>query len=130
LLTKNEPEVKTMKSTITLFGIANCDTVKKARKWLSEQNIDHTFHDFKTAGIPAELSDWMTQLGWESLLKKTGTTWRNLPDTDKQDLDAIKALTLMQTHYNLIKRPLLVANNQVILAGFKEVDWANMMIKQ
>lgn len=109
----------------TLYGIANCDTVKKARKWLSEQNIDHRFHDFKTAGIPAELSDWMTQLGWEGLLKKTGTTWRNLPENDKQDLDATKALSLMNTHYNLIKRPLLVADGQVVVAGFKEADWAS-----
>ncbi len=113
-----------------LYGIANCDTVKKGRKWLSEQHIDYTFHNFKTAGVPAELSDWMSQLGWEGLLKKTGTTWRNLPESDKQELDAAKALSLMNTHYNLIKRPLLVADGKVVLAGFNEADWEEMLKQQ
>jgi Spx/MgsR family transcriptional regulator len=117
-----------MKPTYTLYGIANCDTVKKARKWLTEQQVDYTFYDFKTAGIPSELSDWMSQLGWEGLLKKTGTTWRNLSENDKQALDATKALTLMQTHYNLIKRPLLVADGKVLLAGFKEAEWQSALM--
>jgi Spx/MgsR family transcriptional regulator len=117
-----------MKPIYTLYGIPNCDTVKKARKWLTERHIDYIFHDFKTVGIPAELSDWMTQLGWEALLKKTGTTWRNLPESDKQELDVSKALPLMQTHYNLIKRPLVVANGQIVLTGFKESEWEQKLV--
>jgi arsenate reductase len=117
-----------MSTTYTLYGIANCDTVKKARKWLAAQQIEYIFHDFKTAGTPTELSDWMTQIGWEGVLKKTGTTWRTLPENDKQALDATKALTLMQTHYNLIKRPLLVADGKVLLAGFKEAEWQQRLL--
>lgn len=107
----------------TLYGIANCDTVKKSRKWLDEKDIHYQFHDFKVAGTPAELSDWIQTLGWEKLLKKTGTTWRNLADSDKQALNNEKVLLLMQTHYNLIKRPLLVQHGNILLMGFKEADW-------
>ncbi|MCI4411201.1 MAG: ArsC family reductase [Thiotrichales bacterium] len=117
-----------MHKTYTLYGITNCDTVKKARKWLGEHHIDYVFHDFKSAGTPSELAEWVATLGWEAVLKKTGTTWRNLPETDKQNLDNNKALHLMQQHYNLIKRPLLVnADKKVLLTGFKENEWQSTL---
>jgi arsenate reductase len=116
-----------MSTAYRLYGIANCDTVKKARNWLALHGFDYQFHDFKTAGIPHELQDWLAQLGWEKLLKKTGTTWRNLPELERTNLDSHRALILMQQHYNLIKRPLLIKDKQVLLTGFKEIEWSKTL---
>lgn len=113
---------------IQLYGIANCDTVKKARKWLAEQQIDYTWHDFKKE-MPSEtqIHDWADQLGWQGLLKKTGTTWRQLPEDTRSAIDEASALSLMQAHYNLLKRPLLLKNGRIIKAGFKEADWQDLL---
>ena len=116
-----------MSTAYRLYGIANCDTVKKARNWLALHELDYQFHDFKTAGIPPELQAWVAQLGWEKLLKKTGTTWRNLPESERTPLDSHRALILMQQHYNLIKRPLLTKDKQVLLTGFKEIEWTKTL---
>lgn len=111
-----------------LYGIPNCDTVKKARKWLSEQAISVEFIDFKkqTPSIQ-QLTQWSHQLGWQILLKKTGTTWRNLPEDERNDLDEAKAIDLMHQHSNLIKRPLLLEGSRVLLAGFKQAEWEKQL---
>ncbi len=104
---------------IMLYGIRNCDTVKKARAWLDDRKIEYGFHDFKTAGITAEhLLGWCRELGWETLLNRAGTTFRKLPETEKHGLDERKAVELMLKQPSMIKRPLLDLGKQK-LAGFK-----------
>lgn len=101
-----------------LYGIKNCDTVKKARAWLEAHGVDYTFHDYKVAGIDAErLGRWAQQAGWETLLNRAGTTFRKLPEGDKTDLNESKALRLMQAQPSLIKRPVL-ERGSLLLVGF------------
>ncbi|WP_426264726.1 ArsC family reductase [Sphingomonas sp. PWP1-2] len=103
----------------TVYGIPNCDTVKKARIWLANHDVAYDFHDYKMAGVPeAELRGWVDRLGWETLLNRAGTTFRKLPDADKTDLDAEKAIALMLANPSTIKRPVLV-QGETLLAGFK-----------
>lgn len=110
--------------TITLYGIPNCDTVKKARAWLDGRGIAHAFHDYKKAGADAgKLAEWCAAAGWDKVLNRGGTTFRKLPDADKADLDAGKAVALMLAHPSCIKRP-IVEHPGGILVGFKEADWA------
>ncbi len=105
--------------TITMFGIKNCDTIKKARKWLDAQDVDYAFHAYKTAGIDAaHLEDWIGRVGWEVLLNRAGTTFRKLPDADRADLDAAKATALMLAQPSMIKRPVL-DTGETLLVGFK-----------
>ena len=105
--------------TITIYGIKNCDTMKKARAWLDEQGVAYAFHDYKTAGIDAaRLKQWAGKLGWEVLLNRAGTTFRKLSDAEKADIDEAKALTLMQAQPSLIKRPVLDADG-TLLVGFR-----------
>ena len=93
---------------VTIYGIKNCDTMKKARAWLDEHGVAYDFHDYKTAGIERErLERWSKKVGWETLLNRAGTTFRKLPDKDKQTLDAGKAMTLMLAQPSMIKRPVL-----------------------
>lgn len=109
--------------TIQLYGIPNCDTVKKARKWLDAQSIDYDFHDYKKEGAdPARLASWSDAVGWEVLLNKRGTTFRKLDDEAKADIDREKAIALMAEHPSMIKRP-VVEYAGAILVGFKEEDW-------
>lgn len=105
--------------TVTLYGIPNCDTVKKARNWLADAGVDYMFHDYKKAGIDeASLRRWAGEVGWEKLLNKAGTTFRKLPDADKADIDADKAVALMLAHPSMIKRP-VVEGAGGLLVGFK-----------
>lgn len=105
--------------TITLYGIRNCDTVKKARTWLDGHKISYDFHDYKTAGIDAgRLQRWCKELGWEALLNRAGITFRKLPETERQDLDQGKAIALMLAQPSMIKRPVLDLRTQR-LVGFK-----------
>ena len=105
--------------TITLYGIPNCDTVKKARTWLDQHDVAFAFHDYKKAGIDREhLAAWSKKVGWETLLNRAGTTFRNLPDADKADLDAGKAIDLMLAQPSMIKRPVLDLGDRT-LVGFK-----------
>ena len=91
---------------ITLYGIKNCDTVKKARKWLEETGVDHKFHDFRKDGFDETLVSRLEgALGWEALLNTRGTTWRKLDDADKADMNTGKAISLMAAHDAIIKRP-------------------------
>ena len=105
--------------TITMFGIKNCDTMKKARAWLDEHGVAYAFHDYKTAGIDtARLNDWIDRVGWEVLLNRAGTTFRKLPEADRADLDAEKAIALMLAQPSMIKRPVL-DTGKTLLVGFK-----------
>lgn len=104
---------------VTLYGIKNCDTMKKARTWLDDHDIAYQFHDYKTAGADRTLlEDWAKQAGWEVLLNRAGTTFRALPDTGKTGLNEKKAIALMTANPSMIKRPVLIAGSK-ILVGFK-----------
>ena len=109
----------------TLYGIPNCDTVKKSRAWFDEHKHPYTFHDFKKQGVPEQaLSTWIAAIGWEALVNKKGTTWRKLDaDTQARVNDAASAHALMLTHPSVIKRP-VVAREQRITVGYVPQDWA------
>lgn len=103
----------------TLFGIPNCDTVKRARDWLAAHSVKYAFHDYKKAGIDrALLEGWVTEHGWEVVLNRAGTTFKKLPDSDKANLDACKAVELMIAQPSMIKRPILDVGDRRIV-GFK-----------
>lgn len=109
---------------ITLYGIPNCDTVKKARTWLSEKGVEHAFHDYKKSGIDtAHLTKWCEALGWEKVLNRAGTTFKTLPDSDKANLDQAKAIALMLEQPSMIKRP-IVDHPGGLLIGFKADEWS------
>ncbi|MEQ1725974.1 MAG: ArsC family reductase [Sphingopyxis sp.] len=113
-----------MNRTITLYGIANCDTVKKARAWLDARGAVYAFHDYKKAGIDADtLTRWAGEVGWEVLLNRAGTTYRKLPDGDKVALDAAKAIALMVAQPSMIKRP-VVTGVGALQVGFKPEIYA------
>jgi arsenate reductase len=102
-----------------MFGIRNCDTIKKARVWLETRGIAYVFHDYKTAGIDeARLRAWVDEHGWETILNRAGTTFRALPDADKQGIDTDKAVALMLANPSMIKRPVLDLGSRRIV-GFK-----------
>ena len=104
---------------IDVYGIPNCDTVKKARKWLEAEGRDYTFHDYKKEGVDAgKLVGWTDAVGWEVLLNKRGTTFRKLDDAEKEGIDREKAIALMVAHPSMIKRPVLEAGDRIIV-GFK-----------
>jgi Spx/MgsR family transcriptional regulator len=111
-----------------LYGIPNCGTVKKARVWLDEHGVDYEFHDFKKQGVTqALLAGWMKQVGWQRLLKKTGPTWGQLPDTVKASItDDASALALMLEKPNVIKRPVLERKGKVLATGFNETEYENL----
>jgi len=110
---------------ITIYGIKNCDTMKKARAWLEKHGVDYAFHDYKTAGIERErLQRWEKKVGWATLLNRAGTTFRKLPDKDKNGLDADKAMALMLREPSMIKRPVLEAGGGKVLVGFKPEVYA------
>ncbi len=101
-----------------LFGISNCDSVKKAKKWLIENNIEFEFYDYKKQGVPEEkLKKWIKQVGWEILLNKRGTTWRKLNDTVKDSVDEKSAFRIMMENPSIIKRPVFEIEHE-ILVGF------------
>jgi arsenate reductase len=105
--------------TITIYGIKNCDTMKKARAWLDGHGVAYDFHDYKTEGISKEkLKRWCDEFGWETLLNRAGTTFRKLPDADKEGLNEGRAIALMLAQPSMIKRPVLEAGGR-LLVGFK-----------
>lgn len=109
---------------IKLYGIPNCSTVKKARAWLAQHGHEVIFHDYKKTPITLEqLAAWEAHMGWETLLKKTGTTWRALPDELKAELSRDKVLHLLHDHPNLIRRPIIELADGRILAGFVEAEY-------
>jgi len=111
--------------TITLYGITNCDTVKRARAWLAEQGVDYAFHDFKKSGVPADrLARWMGAAGWERLLNRQGTTWRKLDDEEKQAVtDEASARALMLRQPSVIKRPVVEWGDGSLTVGFSPAEW-------
>lgn len=112
--------------TITLYGISNCDTVKKARAWLAEHHADVSWHDFKKQGVPeAQIDAWLKAVGWEKLVNRQGTTWRKLPDEDKAAVvDAASARELMLRQHSVIKRPVVEWHNGQVTVGFSEALFA------
>ena len=108
---------------LTVYGIPNCDTVKRARGWLDARPVAYRFHDYKKSGVDeAALARWSDARGWEMLLNRAGTTFRKLDEADKVDLDRAKALRLMAAHPSLIKRP-VVEGTDVLLVGFDPAAW-------
>lgn len=114
---------------LTLYGIPNCDTVKKARTWLDAQQVPYHVHDYKKQGIDREkLDHWLTQVPWEKLLNRAGTTWRKLPDEQKSRVtDATSAADFLQNNTSAIKRPLLENEAGVVVAlGFSEPEYRTL----
>jgi len=113
---------------ITLYGIPNCDTMKKARKWLDTNKIDYQFHDYKKAGVPEkQLKQWIKQLGWEILLNKRGTTWRKLDESIKDSVDEKTAIQIMLDNPSIIKRPVIDIHGE-IMAGFSEQNYKTALL--
>ncbi len=112
---------------ITLYGIPNCDTVKRARAWLSEQGVEHAFHDFKKAGVPPERLDrWLAGVGWERLVNRQGTTWRKLDEPTKAGVtDAQSARALLLVQPSVIKRPVVEWADGEVTVGFDAAQWAS-----
>lgn len=110
-----------------LYGIRNCDTMKKARAWLDARRVAYTFHDYKTEGITRErLEAWVGEHGWEKVLNRAGTTFRKRPDAEKAGLDAEKAIALMLAQPSMIKRPVLDLGSRR-LVGFDEAAWSTVL---
>jgi Spx/MgsR family transcriptional regulator len=112
--------------TITVYGITNCDTVKKARKWLAEHGVAYSFHDFTKQGVPADRLDrWMVVAGWQKLLNRQGSTWRKLDAAAQaQAADAAGARALMLAQPSVIKRPVVEWDGAAVTVGFDATDWA------
>ncbi len=114
---------------MTLYGIPNCDTVKKARAWLAARGLDHAFHDFKKQGVPeAALNRWLSAVGWEALVNRKGTTWRGLDDATRAGVqDAASARALMLAHASVIKRPVVEWDNGTVTVGFSAEEWSQRL---
>jgi arsenate reductase len=109
---------------ITIYGIKNCDTMKKARAWLDKKGVAYAFHDYKTGGIArAQLVGWAKEAGWEPLLNRAGTTFKKLPDKDKENVTEKKAIALMLAQPSMIKRPVLELGGGKLLVGFKPEEY-------
>ena len=112
---------------ITIYGIKNCDTMKKARAWLDEHDVAYAFHDYKAAGVErARLEAWAHDVGWETLINRAGMTFRKLPERAKEGLSAKKAIALMLDQPSMIKRPVLDVGGR-LLVGFKPAEYAKAM---
>lgn len=114
---------------LTLAGIKNCDTVKKARKWLDANGIDYRFHDFRADGLAQEtLQRWQRAVGWETLLNRRGTSWRQLPQPIRDSIEETSALQLMLENPTLIKRPVLELDNGSVFVGFSEEIYRTQLL--
>ncbi len=110
----------------TIYGIRNCDTVRKARRWLEQHGVEHRFHDLRTDGLePERLQRWLDTLGWEQLVNRRGTTWRKLSETQRADLDSAKAKSLLLANPTLVKRPVLEHGDRYHL-GFTAATYAGI----
>ena len=113
--------------SVTMYGIKNCDTIKKARTWLDTRSIEYSFHDYKASGIDqAKLAAWIKRVGWEKLLNRAGTTFRKLPEADREELSEAKAIQLMLAQPSMIKRPVLELGRE-ILVGFDPQAYAGAL---
>lgn len=112
---------------IKIYGIPNCDTMKKARKWLEANNVDYAFHNYKKLGVPEEqLKSWIKQVGWENILNKRGTTWRKLDENIKHNIDEAQAIQIMLEHPAIIKRPVLDSAGTLVI-GFNQADYLKLI---
>ena len=113
--------------SLTLYGIPNCDTVKKARAWLDGRGLAYHFHDYKKTGVDAgRLRGWVDVAGWDKLLNRQGTTFRKLPEDQRSDLDEDKAVAVMLANPSAIKRPIVQGGN-VLLVGFDSAGWSTAL---
>ena len=113
-----------MAKTVTIYGIKNCDTMKKARTWLDDHGVKYAFHDYKAVGIDKRrLETWAKEIGWETLLNRAGTTFRKLPDKDRDNVTEKQAIALMLQQPSMIKRPVLDVNGKLVV-GFKPEIYA------
>ena len=113
---------------ITIYGIKNCDTMKKARAWLDKHKVEYVFHDYKTAGIErAKLEGWSKKAGWETLLNRAGLTFKKLPVKDKNGVTEKKAIALMLAQPSMIKRPVLELGGGKLLVGFKPEEYEKVI---
>ena len=111
---------------VKMYGIKNCDTIKKARAWLEKNGIDYVFHDYRKGGIDQKmLNAWLKSLDWEDLLNRRGTTWRKLPESTRETMNRKAAVNLMLEQPAIIKRPLLETNGELTL-GFSEENYRNI----
>ena len=112
---------------IKIYGIPNCDTMKKARRWLEANGVEYEFHDYKKHGVPQKkLEAWLDQAGWESLLNKRGTTWRKLDDRLRHSIDNDGAIKIMRENPSIIKRPVL-ESDRLLLIGFNENEYEQLL---
>ena len=126
-MTTQHTDTQSSMSKVILFGIKNCDTMKKAFNWLSENGVAYEFTDYKKAGVAAaHLADWSQRAGWETLLNKRGLTWKKLTDAERTDVNETKAIELMTQHPSLIKRPVLDTGRQLII-GFTPENYAEQL---
>jgi arsenate reductase len=113
---------------LTIYGIKNCDTMKKAFTWLDGQSIAYQFHDYKKSALDEKtLDDWLNNLGWQAIVNQKGTTWRKL-DLDKNKLDNQSIKPIISQNLSMIKRPLVVLDNNKIMLGFDAEQWQKMLI--
>jgi arsenate reductase len=113
---------------VTIYGIKNCDTMKKARSWLDQHGVAYQFHDYKAAGVErSALESWAREVGWEVLLNRAGTTFKKLPDKDKGGLTEKKAIALMLEQPSMIKRPVLDVGGK-LLVGFKPAEYEKLLV--
>ena len=111
---------------VKIYGIPNCDTMKKARSWLEANGIEYDFHDYKKLGVPEKnLKNWVNQAGWETILNKRGTTWRKLDDEVKDNIDETAAIQLMLDNPSIIKRPIL-ESGKLLLIGFRQDQYSQL----
>jgi len=112
---------------IMIYGIPNCDTMKKARRWLEANGVEYDFHDYKKLGVPEKnLKNWVKQAGWETVLNKRGTAWRKLDDEVKNNINEASAIKLMLDNPSIIKRPIL-ESGKILLIGFKQDDYQQII---
>ena len=126
-MTTQHTDTQSSMSKVILFGIKNCDTMKKAFNWLTDNGVAYEFVDYKKAGVAAaHLADWSQRAGWETLLNKRGLTWKKLTDAERADVNETKAIELMTQHPSLIKRPVLDTGRQLII-GFTPENYAEQL---
>jgi len=112
---------------ITVYGIPNCDTIKKARKWLEANGVEYEFHDYKKKGVPEKkLIAWVKKAGWGHVLNKRSTTWRKLDDTARDNIDETRAVKIMLDYPSIIKRPVLESGD-TLLIGFNDTDYQQLV---
>ena len=113
--------------TIVFYGLAACDTCRKARRWLDDRGVDYRYHDVRADGLDADtIADLVRRVGWEPLVNRRSTTWRSLEPADRDDLDEARAIALLASHATLMKRPVLVAGDRA-LVGFRAEAWQDLV---